>query len=145
MDLVALARDSSDGYLLANQITDCVEKSLPGFLSHSLPLCFKQNARAQNAFFPVEKFLISLSDAQGLDFDRLWRLRSSDPSLDDELRNERLQVYNDTADPHPAHIFNLSSSAWFRNLLQEKISVDRYHCTYIGSYNFAEVSFRLHF
>lgn len=134
-----MARDSSDGYLLANQISDCVEKYLPGFLSHALPLCYKENARPQNAFFPVEEFLTSLSEARKLDFERLWRLRSSDPTVDD-LREERLQVYNDTSDPHPAHIFNVNQSAWFKNLLQEKISVDRYHCTYIGSYHFAEVS-----
>ena len=142
--LIGLARDSSDGYLLANQITDCVESFLPGFLSHALPLCYKENARAQNSFFPVENFLISLSLARDLDFDRLWRIRSSDPTLDD-LREERLQVYNDTQNPHPTRIFNLASSTWFQNLLQERISVDRYHCTYIGSYNFAEVYLESYF
>ena len=136
--MISLARDSSDGYLLANQITNCVESHLPGFLSHSLPLCHKENARAQNGFFLVEDFLTSLSLARNLDFARLWRVKSSDPTVDD-LREERLQVYNDTLNPHPSRIFNLPSSAWFQNLLQEKISVDRYHCSYIESYSFAEV------
>ena len=139
--LISLARDSSDGYLLANQITSCVETFLTGFTSFALPFCYKQNARAQNAFFPVEKFLTSLSDIRELDFRRLWQVRSSDPTLADKLREERLQVYNDTANPHPSRIFNLASSTWFQNLLQERISVDRYHCTYIGSHHFAEVYF----
>ena len=140
-----MARDSSDGYLMANQITSCVESFLPGFTSFALPFCYKQNARAQNAFFPAEKFLTSLSDIRNLDFQRLWQIRSADPTLVDSLREERLQVYNDTENPHPSRIFNLASSTWFQNLLQEKISVDRYHCTYIGSYHFAEVYFSLFF
>ena len=65
---------------------------------------------------------------------------SETPGVDD-LREERLAIFNGTSDPHPQTIFNMNNSAWFRNLISEKISVDRFHCTYVGSVHFAEVSF----
>ena len=131
-------RASSDGYLLSDDIYRIVESFLPGFHAHAIPICIGQNARPQNGYFPIEEFTSSLMLARELDFDQFWRIRSETPGVD-TLQEERLEIFNQTSDPHPRTIFNLDNSAWFRNLISEKISVDRFHCTYVGSVHFAEV------
>ena len=140
--LIGLARDSEDGHLQGSAIEILVESELPGFHAAALPKCLGDNARAQSGFFPLDDFCKSLSDARHLDFPALWSALSEVPGIDD-LQEERLKVYQETNDPHPTRIFDLDSSVWFRNLITERISVDRYHATYVGSYNFAEVCFDL--
>ena len=138
-DLIGAAMASDDGYITSDVIYGVVESSLPGFHSHALPICQKQNARPLNGYFPVEEFFSSLTLARQLDFGEFWRVLSETPGVD-SLREERLEIFDQTSDPHPQTIFNLDSSAWFRNLVSERISVDRFHCTYVGSIHFAEVS-----
>ena len=135
-----LAVASDDGRISASDIAAVVESELRGFHSYALPICFQQNADPRSSMFPLESLCVNLSDAKKLDFPRLWAILSESPNLD-RMAIERLAVYNLTSDPHPALIFNMSSSTWFRSLLSEKVDVDRYHCTYVGSYHFAEVIF----
>ena len=137
--MLGAAISSDDGYLHSDTIYSIVESFLPGFHSHAIPICIGQNARPQNGYFPVEDFASSLTLAKQLDFDQFWRVLSEIPTVD-TLQEERLEIFNQTSDPHPRTIFNLDNSAWFRNLISEKISVDRFHCTYVGSVHFAEVS-----
>ena len=138
MALVNLAVESEDGRIDASDVASVVESELHGFHSHALEICYKLNANPRTAVFPLETFCKDLSDAKRLDFQRLWSIVSESPDLD-RLQIERLAVYNLTSDPHPVHIFNLDQSTWFRSLLSERIDVDHYHCTYTGSYHFAEV------
>ena len=138
--LLDAAIASDDGYLLSDKVYSTVESFLPGFHSHAIPICIGQNARPQNGYFPMEEFISSLALARNLDFVRFWQVLSETPGAD-SLQEERLEIYNQTSDPHPRTIFNLDNSAWFRNLISEKISVDRFHCTYVGSVHFAEVIF----
>ena len=142
--LIGAAISTSDGYLTSDSVYRLVETFLPGFHSHALPKCLKQNARPQSGFFPVEALSASLILAKQLDFAEFWRVMSDTPGVDD-LREERLAIFNETSDPHPQTIFNMNNSAWFRNLISEKISVDRFHCTYVGSVHFAEVISKLSF
>ena len=137
--LIELAIQVDDGYITSEAVTGVVESYLPGFTSQALPKCHKENARAQNEYFPLEDFVSSLILARDLDFGELWNTMSGIPGID-ELREERLQIYNETTDPHPRRVFDLDASVWFQNLLRDKISVDRYHCSYLGSHYFAEVS-----
>ena len=137
--LVDLAVESDDGRISSSDISALVESELRGFHSYALPICYKQNADPRSAMFPLESLMVNLSKAKKLDFPRLWAILSESPNLD-RMAVERMAVYDLTSDPHPALIFNMQSSTWFRNLLSEKIDVDRYHCSYIGSYHFAEVS-----
>ena len=138
--LLDAAVTSDDGYLLSDTVYSIVESFLPGFHAHAIPICIGQNARPKNGFFPVEEFTSSLALARNLDFVRFWQVLSVTPGVD-TLQEERLEIFNQTSDPHPRTIFNLDNSAWFRNLISEKISVDRFHCTYVGSVHFAEVRY----
>ena len=65
---------------------------------------------------------------------------ATSPDLE-QFQSDRLEIYDLTDDPHPSKIFNLNASCWFKTLLRERIDSDRYNCTYLGSYMFAEVSF----
>ena len=136
--LVNLAVASDDGRVASSDVAAAVESELRGSHAYALPLCFKQNADPRSAVFPLDTFCKDVSDAKKLDFPRLWAILSDSPDLD-RLQIERMAVYNLTSDPHPVHIFNLDQSTWFRSLLSERIDVDHYHCSYVGSYHFAEV------
>ena len=111
---------------------------MSGFHSFGYEKCQKDHCKPVEAHFPLEALSQSLSEVQSLDFGRLWAVVAENPI--EQLHKDRMEVYELTSDPHPKKIFNTSSSAWFQNLIVEKVDAERYHCTFIGSYNFVEVS-----
>ena len=137
-DLIETFDVSSDGIVSSNDIAAIVERHLGGFHAYGYALCRKNHCIAVSADFPLETLCTSLSEIQVLDFVRLWATVDGEPL--EQLQSDRLEVYYDTEDPHPSKIFNRDSSSWFRNLIIEKVDIDRYHCTYVGSANFAEVT-----
>ena len=138
-DFVNLFIRSDDGYILSGQVAQIMETHLSGFHSYAYDLCYKKNAEPVEAAFPIEKLFRSISDLHSLDFDRLWMVLATAPDLERQ-QVERLEIFNLTEDPHPSRVFNLQTSTWFRTLMTERIDSDRYNCTYLGSYMFAEVS-----
>ena len=129
---------SSDGFVTSEMVSQIMETYFSGFHSYAYDLCFKKNAEPVSAAFPIERLFQSISDIHFLDFDRLWMVLASTPDLERQ-QAQRLEIFNSTDDPHPSRIFNIQTSAWFRTLLTERIDSDRYNCTYLGSYMFAEV------
>ena len=143
-DFGNLFTSSDDGFILSNQVSQIVETHLPGFHSYAYDLCYQKNAEPVEAVFPIERLFKSISDLHSLDFDRLWMVLSIAPDLERQ-QVERMEIFNQTEDPHPSRVFNLQTSTWFRTLMTERIDSDRFNCTYLGSYMFAEVKNNLIF
>ena len=134
---------SDDGFISSALVSQIVEAQFSGFHSYAYDLCYKRNAEPVGAVFPIERLFKSISDLHQLDWDRLWMVLATAPDLE-QLQSDRLEIFNLTDDPHPSRIFNLNASCWFKTLLRERIDSDRYNCTYLGSYMFAEVCIYLY-
>ena len=80
----------------------------------------------------------TISDAHLLRFNHLFGLLDLDIEVSRQ-RRERLRLQEEFDNPHPNTVLGQKSSAWFTQMVMERLAPDHYHCTFVPTERWIQV------
>ena len=119
-------------------MTSLLESSFPGITSYIISSSGYNSSSASRAYFELDQLFATISDAHSLRFGHVFGLLELDVEVARQ-RAERLRVHEEFDNPHPNTVLGVKASAWFTQLVMERLSPERYHCTYVPTQRWIEV------
>ena len=102
-------------------------------------MCPPDQADPVRAIFSMDRMFELLEIGLDLDFNRCFDL--IDLSIECKRQaEERKNLYENHADPHPDVVFGRRKNSWFSQLVYTRIGVNNYHVSFVSSIHFVEVS-----
>ena len=134
------SRKSISGRITAEAITVLLERSFPGISSYIIDSSGFNDSSASMVYFELDNLFATISDAYNLKFNHLFGLLDLDIEVARQ-RRERMRVHEEFDNPHPNTVLGKKASAWFSELVMERLSPERYHCTFVSTERWIQVSF----
>ena len=125
-------------------ISVLLESSFPGISSYIISSSGYNSCSASLAYFELDSLFSTIGDAHNLKFSHVFGLLELDVEVARQ-RAERLRVHEEFGNPHPNTVLGEKASAWFTQLVMERLSPERFHCTYVPTERWIQVRFLLVF